>query len=127
MSAPKKAGCILWQTQAMDMYLRRDMPKKDAVCIRQRTAGFCYYTLDAATGSAGGITQENDMPLDERVNAALDRVLKAAGSARSDYTAPTLDRMREEIRKMMAESYIAGSNDNFNAMKKSRHNTGERA
>lgn len=59
------------------------------------------------------------MTPDERIDAALDSVLKAAGSSLKNYTMQlTLDKMREAMRKIMAESYIAGSNDNFSAMKR---------
>lgn len=57
------------------------------------------------------------MTPEERIDAALDSVLKASGSALKHYTTPaTLNRMREAMRKVMAESYIKGSNDNFRAM-----------
>ena len=56
---------------------------------------------------------------DERIDAALDSVLKASGSALKHYTmAKTLADMREAMRKVMAGSYIEGSNDNFEAMMK---------
>ena len=56
---------------------------------------------------------------DERIDAALDSVLKASGSALKHYTmAKTLADMREAMRKVMAGSYIKGSNDNFEAMMK---------
>ncbi len=59
------------------------------------------------------------MTPEERIDAALDSVLKAAGSSLKNYTMQlTLDKMREAMRKIMAESYIAGSNDNFEAMKR---------
>lgn len=59
---------------------------------------------------------ENMTP-EERIDAALDSVLKASGSALKYYTMQlTLDRMREAMRKIMKESYLAGSNDNFKAM-----------
>lgn len=59
------------------------------------------------------------MTTEERIDAALDSVLKASGSALKNYTMPlTLDRMREAMRKVMSDSYISGSNDNFEAMKK---------
>ena len=46
------------------------------------------------------------------VDEALDRVLKASGSALKHYTTPaTLERMREAMRKVMSEQYIIGSND----------------
>lgn len=57
------------------------------------------------------------MTPEDRIDAALDSVLKASGSSLKHYTVPaTLNRMREAMRKVMAESYINGSNDNFNAM-----------
>jgi len=63
------------------------------------------------------------MTPDERIDAALDSVLKASGSALRHYTMPkSLADMREAMRKVMSDSYIQGSNDNFEAMKKARHN-----
>ena len=47
---------------------------------------------------------------DERIDAALDSVLKASGLALKHYT--------------MENSYIAGSNDNFHAMMKNVELTG---
>ena len=41
----------------------------------------------------------------DSIDAALDSVLKASGSALRHYTTPlTLERMREAMRKIMAES-----------------------
>lgn len=58
------------------------------------------------------------MTPEEKIDAAIDSVLKASGSALKNYTLPkTLADMREAMRKIMADSYIQGSNDNFNAMK----------
>ena len=52
------------------------------------------------------------------VDAALDSVLKASGSALRHYTDPArLSAMREAMRKALSAAYIAGSNDNFVAMK----------
>ncbi len=46
------------------------------------------------------------------VDAALDAILKASGSALKNYTlSGNLDRMRKAMRKIMSQSYIAGSND----------------
>ena len=54
----------------------------------------------------------------EQVDAALDSVLKASGSALRHYTyPPTLAAMREAMRKALSVVYIAGSNDTFAAMK----------
>ena len=45
----------------------------------------------------------------ERIDAALDSVLRASGSALKHYTTPpTLEKMREAMRKVMSDSYIAG-------------------
>ena len=63
------------------------------------------------------------MTADERIDAALDSVLKAAGSALKHYTMEkTRKEMREAMRNVMSDSYIAGSNANFEAMKKVGHN-----
>lgn len=60
---------------------------------------------------------------EERIDAALDSVLKAGGLALRHYaTTETLTNMREAMRKVMSDAYIKGSNDNFEAMKKARHN-----
>ena len=63
------------------------------------------------------------MTPDQRIDAALDSVLKASGSALKHYAMPkTLADMREAMRKVMSDAYIKGSNDNFEAMKKTGHN-----
>ena len=54
----------------------------------------------------------------EKIDAALDAVLKASG-----FREPAcahiynLDRMREAMRKIMVDSYIEGGNDAIDAMK----------
>lgn len=53
-----------------------------------------------------------DMTPEQRIDAALDSVLRASGSALKYYTLPgTLQAMREAMRKVMSDSYIKGSND----------------
>ena len=55
---------------------------------------------------------------EDRINAALDSVLKASGSALKNYTMPkTLKEMHGAMRKIMSDAYIQGSNDNHAAMK----------
>lgn len=55
---------------------------------------------------------------EQRIDANLDAVLRASGSALHHYTLPgTLEAMREAMRKVMSESYIQGSNDCHRAMK----------
>lgn len=52
----------------------------------------------------------------ERVDLALDKILKASGSALRNYTLPaTLQNMRAAMRDVMSESYIQGSNDHAKA------------
>jgi len=54
------------------------------------------------------------MTPEERIDAALDSVLKASGSALRHYTMPkTLADMREAMRKVMSDAYIKGSNYNY--------------
>jgi hypothetical protein len=55
---------------------------------------------------------------EQRIDAALDSVLKASGSALRHYTMPkTLADMREAMRKVMSDAYIKGSNDTIEAMR----------
>lgn len=58
------------------------------------------------------------MTPEQRIDAALDSVLTAAGSGLRYYKSPReLAAMREAMRKIMAASYIAGSNDRDDAEK----------
>tara|TARA_Y100000780_G_scaffold145799_1_gene131483 strand:+ start:54 stop:251 length:198 start_codon:yes stop_codon:yes gene_type:complete len=60
----------------------------------------------------------SDRTPQQRIDDALDRVLRASGSRLSNYTMPsTLKAMRDEMRAIMGESYIAGSNDCHRAIK----------
>lgn len=46
----------------------------------------------------------------ERIDANLDRILRASGSALRNYTTPsTLAAMRQEMRAIMAEEFAAGT------------------
>ena len=52
------------------------------------------------------------MTPEQRIDAALDSVLKASGSALRHYTMPkSLADMREAMRKVISDAYIKGSND----------------
>lgn len=54
----------------------------------------------------------------DKIDAALDSVLRASGSALKYYTVGTnLEKMREAMRKIMADSYMSGVNDAQDAMK----------
>lgn len=56
---------------------------------------------------------------EQRIDAALESVLKSAGSSLKHYTVQlNLDNMREAMRKVMSESYIQGSNACHRAYKK---------
>lgn len=58
-----------------------------------------------------------DMTPEQRIDAALDSVLRASGSALKHYTLHgTLEAMREAMRRIMSDSYIHGSNDCHRAM-----------
>jgi len=58
------------------------------------------------------------MTPEQKIDAALDAVLRASGSALKHYTmAGTLEQMRDAMRKIMSDSYIAGAHDNFAAMR----------
>lgn len=58
-----------------------------------------------------------EMTPEQRIDAALDSVLRASGSSLKHYTLPgTLEAMREAMRKVMSDSYIQGSNDCHKAM-----------
>jgi len=57
------------------------------------------------------------MKHDEKIDAALDAVLNAAGSTLRHYTQSTKDDMRGAMRKIMRDAYIDGSNACHNAMR----------
>lgn len=62
------------------------------------------------------------MTPDQRIDAALDAVLRAAGSALRNYTMPkTLADMRAAMRTALSEAYIQGSNDCRQALKGGRN------
>ena len=51
---------------------------------------------------------------EQRIDDALDSVLRASGSSLKNYTMQrTLDDMRKAMKKIMSDSYIAGSKDTF--------------
>ncbi len=57
------------------------------------------------------------MTPEQRIDANIDAILRASGSGIDYYTMPrTLEAMREAMRKIMADSYIKGSQDNFDAL-----------
>ena len=53
----------------------------------------------------------------QRIDWALLRICEAAGVSIGHCTEQQLSAMREEMRKIMSESYIKGSNDNYDAMR----------
>ena len=57
------------------------------------------------------------MTPEQRIDANLDAVLVASGSSLKYHTMPmTLGLMRAAMRKIMSDSYIKGSQDNFDAL-----------
>lgn len=63
------------------------------------------------------------MTPEARIDASLDRILRAAGSALHHYTMPsTLAAMRKEMREIMVSEYISGSNDCHKAYYSATHN-----
>lgn len=61
------------------------------------------------------------MTPEQRIDAALESVLKASGSSLRHYSSPkTLEAMREAMREIMSDSYISGSNSAMSIMEKSK-------
>lgn len=57
------------------------------------------------------------MTPEQRIDANLDALLRASGSGIDYHTMPrTLEAMREVMRRIMSDSYIKGSQDNFDAL-----------
>lgn len=58
------------------------------------------------------------MTPEQRIDEALELVLRASGSSLKNYTMPSnLEKMREAMRKVMSDSYIEGSNAMFEIIK----------
>ena len=57
------------------------------------------------------------MTTEQRIDANIDALLRASGSGIDYYTMPrTLQAMREVMRRIMSDSYIKGTQDNFDAL-----------
>lgn len=57
------------------------------------------------------------MTPEQRIDANIDAILRASGSGIDYHTMPrTLESMRDAMRKIMLDSYIKGSQDNFDAL-----------
>ena len=57
----------------------------------------------------------------DNIDAALDSVLRASGTSLKHYSMQlSLDNMRKAMRKIMSDSYIAGSNAYADALKKAK-------
>jgi len=57
------------------------------------------------------------MTPEQRIDANLDAILTASGSGLRYYSSPLIiSKMRETMRRIMSESYIKGSQDNFDAL-----------
>ena len=67
--------------------------------------------MTTKTYPLSAIQDKEEMTPEERIDAALDSVLKASGSGLKHYTMEkTLTDMRNAMRKIMSDSYISGSN-----------------
>lgn len=61
------------------------------------------------------------MTPEQRIDEALESVLRASGSSLKNYTMPSnLEKMREAMRKVMLDSYIDGSNGMYELLKKDK-------
>lgn len=61
------------------------------------------------------------MTPEQRIDEALESVLRASGSSLKNYTMPSnLEKMREAMRKVMSDSYIEGSNAMYEVLKKDK-------
>lgn len=61
------------------------------------------------------------MTPEQRIDEALELVLRASGSSLKNYTMPSnLEKMREAMRKVMSDSYIDGSNAMYEVLKKDK-------
>jgi len=57
------------------------------------------------------------MTPEQRIDANIEAILKAAGTSFRHYTMPkSRDDMREAMRKIMSDNYIKGSQDTFDAL-----------
>lgn len=57
------------------------------------------------------------MTPDQRIDANIDAILRASGSGIDYHTMPrTLEAMRDAMRRIMSDSYIKGTQDNFDAL-----------
>ena len=57
------------------------------------------------------------MTPEQRIDANIDALLRASGSGIDYHTMPhTLQAMRGVMRRIMSDSYIKGSQDNFDAL-----------
>ena len=57
------------------------------------------------------------MTTEQRIDANIDALLRASGSGIDYYTMPrTLEALREVMRRIMSDSYIKGTQDNFDAL-----------
>ena len=62
-----------------------------------------------------------DKTPDQRIDEALELILRASGSSLKNYTVPlNLEKMRSAMRKVMSASYIAGSNAMYEVLKKDK-------
>lgn len=88
--------------------------------LRLQKKHYCTRWKDRNKQRAEGKGLETrEMTPQQRVDDALDRILKTSGTALKNYTMQSsIDAMRKEMRDIMVSEYIKGSNDAFEAIKK---------
>jgi len=61
---------------------------------------------------------KSTLKIDAAIDAAIEKILRAAGSSLSAYSMPEmLEKMRAEMKDIMIESYIQGSSDCYKVLK----------
>ena len=75
----------------------------------------------ALTGDTMMVDVRSSESPEQRIDRALESVLRAAGSSLRHYETRAKDDMREAMRKIMSESYIAGSDAVHDAVKGRNH------
>lgn len=62
-----------------------------------------------------------DKTPEQRIDEALELILRASGSSLKNYTMPSsLEKMREAMRKVMSASYIEGSKATYEIFTKDK-------
>ena len=105
--------------------LARTLARKDCSLESVEAAFDALLALAAEKEAQAGKEPVADVPVhpsteqtaDQRIDAALESVLNAAGTSLKHYTMQrTLDQMREAMRKIMIDEWAEGTKSAFRAM-----------